>query len=292
MNIQNQVSQGLLVSPKTKQILQFNTDKTKLLTKDIIEEFDVTPAGVPIFLQNKDTQEKFSNSSMDAEYANVPKPASSYKKIKDYIYGNLYSRDHDETKKIFDNYTEENLLLSIGGGPIRDHKLMTHINISNYHNVDVVADAHSLPYADNSVDAIYIAEVIEHLYHPLLAIQEMHRVLKPGGKVMSVTPFMQPYHGYPHHYQNLTITGHEYYFTSSGFKLIKSGISMGPTLAVIIILSKYIFNYFPPILNKILGGGFLLFAMIFIRPIDRLIIEKRPNAHILASETFVLVEKA
>jgi hypothetical protein len=33
------------------------------------------------------------------------------------------------------------------------------------------------------------------------------RVLKPGGDLYCCVPFLQPYHGYPHHYYNMTHQG-------------------------------------------------------------------------------------
>lgn len=44
-------------------------------------------------------------------------------------------------------------------------------------------DAHALEFADNRFDVVYCRYVLEHLANPLQALQEMHRVLKPDGKV-------------------------------------------------------------------------------------------------------------
>lgn len=48
-----------------------------------------------------------------------------------------------------------------------------------------------LPFKDNSFDIIWSSEVLEHLYFPLFALQEFHRVLRPGGKALLTVP----YHG-------------------------------------------------------------------------------------------------
>jgi SAM-dependent methyltransferase len=45
-----------------------------------------------------------------------------------------------------------------------------------------------LPIADASADLVVLQEVLEHLPNQLLALQEMHRILKPGGEVFLTTP--------------------------------------------------------------------------------------------------------
>ena len=45
-----------------------------------------------------------------------------------------------------------------------------------------------MPFADNSFDFIVSSEVIEHTPDPLRAIDELYRVLRPGGKLVLTTP--------------------------------------------------------------------------------------------------------
>jgi len=52
--------------------------------------------------------------------------------------------------------------------------------------VDVSQDA--LPYEDNSFDIVYHKSLIEHLYSPDYLMKETHRVLKPGGRIIILTP--------------------------------------------------------------------------------------------------------
>ncbi len=50
-----------------------------------------------------------------------------------------------------------------------------------------VADAQEMPFADNSYDLVWSLESGEHMPNKTKFIQECHRVLKPGGKLIVVT---------------------------------------------------------------------------------------------------------
>ena len=52
----------------------------------------------------------------------------------------------------------------------------------------VIAAAESLPYPDNQFDTILSHEVLEHVLDDRKSIQEMVRVLKPGGRVIIFVP--------------------------------------------------------------------------------------------------------
>lgn len=77
-----------------------------------------------------------------------------------------------------------------------------------------IADAHSLPFEDNTFGYVYSLAVFEHLHSPWVAAEEINRVLKPGGKVFTLTAFMQHLHGYPNHFFNMTTSGLERVFNS------------------------------------------------------------------------------
>lgn len=74
-------------------------------------------------------------------------------------------------------------------------------------STDVVCIGEDLPFADAQFDHVLCLAVLEHTKRPWIAAQEILRVLKPGGTVRIDWPFLQPVHGYPHHYYNATPTG-------------------------------------------------------------------------------------
>lgn len=54
-----------------------------------------------------------------------------------------------------------------------------------------LGDSESLPFADGSFDAVTVAFGVRNFEHPILGLQEIHRVLKKGGKLF-VLEFSQP----------------------------------------------------------------------------------------------------
>jgi len=49
-------------------------------------------------------------------------------------------------------------------------------------------DHEALPYGDNFFDVVFSKSVIEHFYYPEHLMIEIHRVLKPGGLVITLCP--------------------------------------------------------------------------------------------------------
>jgi SAM-dependent methyltransferase len=138
--------------------------------------------------------------------------------------------------RLTDNDNPRVFVVSIGGGPARDRKTIVNLNIDTYPNVEIVGDAHHLPFKDNSVDGVVINAVLEHLEHPQIAVNEIFRVLKKGGYVLAETPFLQHYHGYPFHFQTYTLTGHNFLFRQ--FTILQSGAVGGPFGTAATLLSN------------------------------------------------------
>jgi SAM-dependent methyltransferase len=83
----------------------------------------------------------------------------------------------------------------------------------------IVAPDCTYPIRDGSLDGIGCFAVLEHTRKPWLVVQEMHRMLKPGGQVWIDWPFLQPVHGYPSHFFNATREGLTSVFEDAGFRI-------------------------------------------------------------------------
>lgn len=74
-------------------------------------------------------------------------------------------------------------------------------------NVDAVTDIHRLPFADDSIGTVVCVEVLEHVHDPLRAVQEIHRVLKPGGVAVLTSVMFMPVHAHPWDFWRFTPEG-------------------------------------------------------------------------------------
>ncbi|WP_447754578.1 class I SAM-dependent methyltransferase [Sphingopyxis fribergensis] len=105
---------------------------------------------------------------------------------------------------------------------------ITRIGIDIYpsHTTDFVADAHELPFRDQSFDGVWIQAVLEHVAEPQRVVAEIERVLKLDGIVYAETPFMQQVHEGAYDFQRFTVTGHRFLFRR--FDALAMGGNKGP----------------------------------------------------------------
>ena len=179
---------------------------------------------------------------------------------------------------------------SIGGGPLRAHPRLRNLNLAPFPNVDVVGDAHRLPFSVDSIGALHCEAVLEHLERPERAVAEMFRVLRPGGYVFAATPFLQAFHGYPDHYQNFTLAGHTALFARSGFDVIDSGACVGPAFTLVDLTSNWARENLPGrLFSRAASLAIRVAGRVFVQ-LDRLLLRSK-EAHRLASTTFVLARK-
>ena len=73
--------------------------------------------------------------------------------------------------------------------------------------VQVIGDAQALGIRDASFDVVLCTEVLEHLPEPQRAIDEIFRVLVPGGQLLLTTRVLFPIHDAPHDYFRFTKYG-------------------------------------------------------------------------------------
>ncbi len=130
------------------------------------------------------------------------------------------------------------IVAEIGSGNRRLRPDTINVDVHSWENVDILADAHDLPFADNSLDGIVCAWVLEHLKDPKQAIGEFRRSLKPDGVLYLSTNFIMPFHPSPHDYYRWTIEGLRQIFHD--WEIIEIKPILGPTCALLFIVQEWI----------------------------------------------------
>lgn len=78
-------------------------------------------------------------------------------------------------------------VVSMDISPINPQKVLNKFPHTNH--AAVVADAYHLPFKNKSFDCIIASEVIEHLIDPLQFVKILSEKVKPGGKIILITPY-------------------------------------------------------------------------------------------------------
>lgn len=84
-------------------------------------------------------------------------------------------------------------LLDIGGGSahFKDYRPeVISLDILPFPGIDVVADAHDMPFENGEFSGVVLLDVLHHLQHPVVFLREAARVLRPGGRLAMIEPGM------------------------------------------------------------------------------------------------------
>lgn len=162
---------------------------------------------------------------------------------------------------------------------------------------DIFGDAHALPFLSQSFDSILLLDVLEHLHDPIICIEEVKRVLKPGGIFYLQVPFMYPEHDAPFDYQRWTHNGLRWMVDRHAFEicLLKS---LGKpietaTLFVNIALVKTWFNWIRQKKPLLIVGILLPFIVFFLNILGFVIAKFSPEDGMMAhGHTLVLRKRA
>jgi len=84
---------------------------------------------------------------------------------------------------------------------------------------DFFYDGRNLPFEDASFDAVFCSEVFEHVFNLEEILKELHRVLKPGGKMLLTFPFMFPEHEVPNDFARYTQFAAVHLLKQTGFTI-------------------------------------------------------------------------
>jgi len=117
---------------------------------------------------------------------------------------------------------EEMLDVGCGTSPFREFfSNMDYTGVDKFEEREdiIQADAHELPFEENSFDLVLCTEVIEHTEKPRKVLSEINRVLKDGGELILTTPQTWCLHYEPNDYYRYTKYGLEHLLEDQGFEI-------------------------------------------------------------------------
>lgn len=132
-------------------------------------------------------------------------------------------------KKMAPHITGKILDVGCGRKPYKElFKFSEYIGIDienpghNHENedIDVFYDGKIIPFESSSFDSIVTNQVFEHVFDPDNFIKELHRVLKPNGKVLLTVPFVWDEHEQPNDYARYSSFGLTHILEKNGFKVL------------------------------------------------------------------------
>jgi SAM-dependent methyltransferase len=154
----------------------------------------------------------------------------------------------------------------------------------------VICDGHSLPFANETFDAVVCQAVLEHVADPPRVVEEIWRVLTPNGLAYSEIPFMQQVHEGAYDFTRYTLVGHRRLYRR--FEMLDCGAIGGPgmTLAWSIVYFARALGSRWDLLRDILGAGARLLTF-WLKYFDRALL-KLPGGMDSASGTFFIGRKS
>jgi SAM-dependent methyltransferase len=174
--------------------------------------------------------------------------------------------------------TKKPKILVIGGGErgcgtrlLWENESVDVYSIDIYHSesVDIICDAHYLPFQDESFDGVWIQAVLEHVVDPTVVVKEIKRVLRLGGVVYSETPFMQQVHEGAYDFTRFTVIGHRYLFKN--FELIDIGGNGGANIVLVWSIRYFIWSLTRSRFISRLAG---IFCSFLFNPFNKLLSKK------------------
>lgn len=107
---------------------------------------------------------------------------------------------------------------------------------------DFYYDGHSFPFESAFFDSIICNQVLEHVFQPTDFLKEIHRVLKPGGKLLLSIPFVWDEHEQPWDFARYSSFGIKFLLESNGFTILEHKKTNADSRTLFQLINAYIYK--------------------------------------------------
>lgn len=109
-------------------------------------------------------------------------------------------------------------------------------------SADVYYDGRTLPFADASFDGVLCSQVLEHVFTPESFVAELHRVLRPSGRLLLTVPFVWDEHEQPYDFARYSSFGLRALLERNGFEVIQQRKSVADARALAQLANAWVFK--------------------------------------------------
>jgi SAM-dependent methyltransferase len=147
-------------------------------------------------------------------------------------------------------HTLDGSIVDLGGSlnasyhpSLQGNNTFTVVNIDTNYGYDIYANLEQpLPMHNEQFDHALLLNVLEHIYSYTQLVAETYRVMKPGGTVLHLTPFLVQEHGCPYDYFRYTPQSLRQIYEEAGFTVQ----SIEPVCAGVFTTVYETSNFFVP----------------------------------------------
>ena len=122
-------------------------------------------------------------------------------------------------------------VLNIGSGSRSLGPRVVNLDIEDSAHVHVINQSDRMPFRDASFDGALLEYVLEHVEDYRSFLEDVVRILRPGGALLVTVPFRQNYHACPQDFWRFTHEGLEALLREVGTSRIRVAVYGGPTSA-------------------------------------------------------------
>ncbi|MBJ7454823.1 MAG: class I SAM-dependent methyltransferase [Thermoleophilia bacterium] len=175
-------------------------------------------------------------------------------------------------------------IVNIGAGRTDYGPNVLNLDVFPAPSVHALATSELLPLRSGSFDGVILEAVLEHVRDADATLEEIRRVLVPGGVALIDVPFLQPYHPSPGDYRRYTEQGLRTRLEQLGFSVVESGVSVGPASAFAWIGSHFLAMLVSGRSNRIYRAARIITDLLFVpfKFADEWL-DRHPDATLIAS---------
>lgn len=125
-------------------------------------------------------------------------------------------------------------------------------------SIDVFYDGSKFPFEDNSFDSLVFFEVLEHVFNPNEFLEQIAKVVKPGGHCLITIPFIWGEHEQPYDYARYSSFGLKHLFDTHGLEVVQHKKYLADLRLMFLLMNSYVYTVFKKYLPGVLAWIFII----------------------------------